>query len=324
MRHVLVTGGAGYVGSHVVRDLNEQGYRVTVYDNLSEGHREAVPGTRCVFADITDAERLEETLREHPVDAVLHFAAFAYVGESVIDPEKYYRNNVGATLQLLASMRKYGVKNILFSSSCATYGNPVYLPIDERHPQAPVNPYGASKRMVERILEDYRQAYGVRYVILRYFNAAGAHPDGSLGESHRIETHLIPLILKTLTGEQESVSIYGTDYATPDGTCVRDYIHVCDLARAHRLALERLAADSESICLNLGTGRGYSVKEVVGVCERVTGLKARVAYAPRRPGDPPLLTAANGRAKELLGFEPEYGLSDCVKTAWNWECSRKY
>jgi len=333
MKNILVVGGAGYIGSHVVRDLSEHGYHCIVYDNLSEGHREAAEATaglQCVFADINDAQKLNETFEKEAIDAVMHFSAFAYVGESVVNPEKYYQNNVSATITLLSAMRKFNVTNFVFSSSCATYGNPVYTPIDEKHPQKPVNPYGATKRMVERILDDYHNAYGLNYISLRYFNAAGAHPDGTIGESHRIETHLIPLVLKTLTGEKENVKIFGADYDTPDGTCVRDYIHVCDLAVAHRAALElitnrRFEASSNSYCINLGTGTGTSVKEIITAAEEVTGLKVPVINAPRRPGDPPALVAANDYARSVLGFDPKYtDIREIIKTAWAWEKNKRF
>jgi UDP-glucose 4-epimerase len=325
VKNILIVGGAGYIGSHVVRDLDEHGYHCIVYDNLSEGHREAVSGRQCVFADINDGEKLNEVLEKESIDGVMHFSAFAYVGESVIDPEKYYQNNVSATITLLSAMRKYDIRNFIFSSSCATYGNPVYIPIDEKHPQNPVNPYGATKRMVERILDDYHNAYGLNYVSLRYFNASGAHPDGTLGESHRIETHLIPLVLKTLTGEKENIRIFGTDYDTPDGTCVRDYIHVCDLATAHRAALELAAASNNSYCINLGTARGTSVKEIIAAGEEITGRKVPVKAAPRRPGDPPALVASNEYAKKILGFDPQYtDIREIIKTAWEWEKNKRF
>jgi len=322
---VLVLGGAGYIGSHVVRDLIDHHYNVVVYDNLSEGHRESVSVNYFIHADISDTLKLEETFQKYHIDAVMHFSAYAYVGESVINPEKYYKNNVNATINFLSVMLKYKVKNIIFSSSCATYGNPLYFPIDEQHPQKPVNPYGVTKRMVERILEDYDRAYGLKYIALRYFNAAGAHPDGSIGESHRIETHLIPLVLKTITGANANIHIFGTDYNTPDGTCVRDYIHVCDLAHAHRIALEKMLVDMESHCINLGTGTGTSVKEIISACEMVTGKKVPMLYAPRRLGDPPNLIASNSKAKEILNWEPKYkNIDEIIKTAWNWEKNKRY
>jgi len=324
MQNILIVGGAGYIGSHVVKDLCERNYHVIVYDNLSEGHREAAGGNDFILGDINDSNLLNKTFEENKIDAVMHFSAYAYVGESVENPEKYYKNNVAATINLLSSMLKYNVKNFIFSSSCATYGVPAYIPIDENHPQNPINPYGASKLMVERITADYNKAYGLQYIILRYFNAAGAHPDGSIGESHKIETHLIPLILKTLTKEKETVSIFGTDYETPDGTCIRDYIHVCDLAAAHRTALEMILSGVDSKCVNLGTGVGISVKEIISVCEKVTGMKVPVKITNKRQGDPPSLVASNKLAKEILDFKPSYDINNIIKTAWEWEKYRKY
>jgi len=323
-KNILVVGGAGYIGSHVVCDLNENGYHAIVYDNLSEGHREAVCVNDFVHGDINDGNALNRIFENNKIDAVMHFSAYAYVGESVENPEKYYKNNTAATINLLSAMLKYNVKNFIFSSTCATYGIPIYTPIDEQHPQNPINPYGASKVMIERILSDYNKAYGLKYIALRYFNAAGAHPNGSIGESHRIETHLIPLVLKTLTKEKNSIHIFGTDYETPDGTCIRDYIHVCDLAVAHRNALEMLLCNGESKCINLGTGIGISVKEIISVCEQITGLKVPAIYANRRPGDPPALVASNNYAKEILDFNPKYDIYGIVKTAWEWEKNRRY
>lgn len=318
-KNILVVGGAGYIGSHIVYDLNEAGYHVIVYDNLSEGHKEAVAGNDFILGDINDTDTLNKVFEENKIDAVMHFSAYAYVGESVEKPEKYYRNNVSATINLLSAMLKYNVKNFIFSSTCATYGIPIYTPIDEQHPQNPINPYGASKVMVERILSDYNKAYGLKYIALRYFNAAGAHHSGNIGEAHRIETHLIPLVLKTLTKERDSVQIFGTDYETPDGTCVRDYIHVCDLATAHKAALEMLLSGGESKCINLGTGVGISVREIISICEKVTGMKVPVVIVDRRAGDPPYLVASNKYAKEILNFNPKYDIYDIIKTAWEWE-----
>jgi len=323
-KNILVVGGAGYIGSHIVCDLSENGYHTIVYDNLSEGHKEAICSNDFVCGDINDSNTLNKIFDNNKIDAVMHFSAYAYVGESIENPEKYYKNNVAATINLLSVMLKYNVKNFIFSSTCATYGIPTYAPIDEQHPQNPINPYGASKVMVERILSDYSKAYGLKYIALRYFNAAGAHPNGNIGESHRIETHLIPLVLKTLTKEKDSIHIFGTDYETPDGTCIRDYIHVCDLAVAHRNALEMLLSGSESKCINLGTGVGISVKEIISVCEKITGLKVPAIFADRRPGDPPALVASNNYAKEILDFKPKYDIYDIVKTAWEWERCRKY
>lgn len=331
MPNILVTGGAGYIGSHVARDLAENGFHPVVFDNLSEGHREAVPGATLIEASIADPAALETVFARRRIDAVMHFSAFAYVGESVADPAKYYLNNVGATLVLFETMRKCGVHRFIFSSSCATYGNPRYAPpcfIDENHPQNPVNPYGRTKLMVEQILEDYRRAYDFRYIALRYFNAAGAHPDGTIGESHRIETHLIPLVLQAIKGTRPSVSVFGADYDTPDGTCVRDYIHVCDLAKAHRAALALLlneAAPPIGLAVNLGTEQGHSVREVIALCEEVTGKKAPVVEAGRRPGDPPSLVAKAELAKKVLSFSPDYtDMREIIKTAWRWEQERRY
>jgi UDP-glucose 4-epimerase len=325
MLNILVTGGAGYIGSHVARDLEENGYHAIVLDNLSEGRREACQGRTLVQGSIGDSAVLETIFSNHRVDAVMHFSAFAYVGESVTNPEKYYVNNVSETIALLRAMRNSGVHTFIFSSSCATYGNPEYIPIDENHPQNPVNPYGRTKLMVEKILEDYGAAYGLKYAALRYFNAAGAHPDGSMGESHRVETHLIPLALQAIKGVRESVSVFGSDYDTEDGTCVRDYIHVCDLAKAHRFALEALLNAGESMRLNLGTGRGHSVRQIIGVCEEVTGKKAPVTEAPRRKGDPPVLVACGAQARKTLAFSPDYtDIREIIKTAWQWETRRRY
>jgi len=321
---ILIVGGAGYIGSHVVHDLNEKGYQVIVYDNLSEGHREAVAVKDFICGDINDSNTLDEVFESNKIDAVMHFSAYAYVGESVENPEKYYKNNVSATINLLSAMLKNNVKKIVFSSTCATYGTPVYTPIDEKHPQNPVNPYGATKVMIERILSDYANAYGLNYMSLRYFNAAGAHPNGCIGESHRIETHLIPLVLKTLTGEKDSVNVFGTDYDTPDGTCIRDYIHVCDLAKAHRAALEIILSNGDSDCINLGTGSGISVKELISQCEKITGMNVPVKLSDRRRGDPASLIASNDYAKHKLDFNLKYGIDAIIKTAWDWERNRRY
>jgi UDP-glucose 4-epimerase len=324
MRNILVVGGAGYIGSHIVKDLCDNNYHVIVYDNLSEGHREAVSCSDFIHGDINDSNTLNSVFEKFKIDTVMHFAAYAYVGESVINPEKYYKNNVAATINLLSSMREYEINKIIFSSSCTTYGIPQYIPIDEKHPQNPISPYGSSKLMVERIIDDYHKAYGLQYMILRYFNAAGAHPDGTIGESHKTETHLIPLVLKTLTGEKESIDIYGDDYETPDGTCVRDYIHVCDLAAAHRISLEMLFSGKESRAVNLGNGIGFSVKEIIALCEKITEKKVPFRISGRRPGDPPFLTASGNYKKDLPDFKPQYDINAIVKTAWEWEKDKKY
>jgi len=321
---ILVMGGAGYIGSHTVRHLLDNGYSVVVADNLIYGHRAAVdPRATFVHADLLDTRSLDNLFKNNPVDAVIHFAAFAYVGESVVEPEKYYYNNVIGTVNLLHAMAAHNVKKIVFSSTCATYGEPQYTPIDEQHPQNPINPYGRTKLMIEQIFADYERAYGLQHIALRYFNAAGCAADGKIGESHSPETHLIPLVLKAITGERDSIKVFGTDYDTPDGTCIRDYIHVEDLALAHRLAVERL--DEYSGCINLGTGIGTSVKEIIAAAERVSGKKCPVEYAPRRPGDPARLFANNTKACEILGWNPQYtNIEDIIRTAWNWELNRRY
>ena len=321
---ILVTGGAGYIGSHTVRRLLDDGRQVVAADNLIYGHRQAVDA-RAVFvhADLADKYSLQRLFATYPIEAVVHFAAFAYVGESMAEPEKYYLNNVAGSLNLLAAMRAAGVGKIVFSSSCATFGEPAYLPIDESHPQNPLNPYGRSKLAVEKILADYHRAYGLKYIALRYFNAAGAAADGNLGESHRPETHLIPLVLQALAGRDKSIKIFGNDYDTQDGTCVRDYVHVEDLAEAHRLALEK--TDVFCGCLNLGTGVGASVKEIIAAAEEVTGRLCPTEYAPRRPGDPARLTADNKKAAQVLGWRPRHtDIREIIRTAWNWETNRKY
>jgi len=324
MKNILVVGGAGYIGSHVVRDLSENGYNTIIVDNLSEGHRESIGNNEFICADINDSSTLDQLFESHKIDAVMHFSAYAYVGESMENPEKYYKNNVSATINLLSLMIRHKIMKFIFSSSCATYGTPVYIPIDEDHPQNPINPYGATKLMIERILSDYSKAYSFNYITLRYFNASGAHPDCSIGESHRIETHLIPLVLKTLTKEKDAIHVFGSDYDTPDGTCIRDYIHVCDLASAHRNALELIFNGTESKCLNLGTGKGISVKEIISICENVTGMKVPVIYSGKRPGDPSSLVASNEYAKKILYFNIKYDIYEIIKTAWEWEKNKKY
>jgi len=318
---ILVTGGAGYIGSHAVRLFLEQGHDVWVYDNLSFGHREAVPADRLIVADLAERERLSAVLREKQIDAVVHFAAFAYVGESVEQPFKYYRNNVANTLILLEAMQATGVKKIVFSSTCATYGVPESTPITEATPQQPINPYGRTKLIVEGMLADAARAHGLGYAALRYFNAAGAHAGGGIGEDHTPESHLIPLILQTIMGQREAIHVFGTDYPTPDGTCIRDYIHVDDLAVAHLRALERLQPGM-GLQLNLGTGRGYSVREVIDICKAVTGCPLKVIEESRRLGDPPALVALASKAKEVLDWLPKYtDLHEIVETAWRWHRS---
>lgn len=317
-RTILVTGGAGYVGSHACKALARAGYTPVVYDNLSRGHREAVRWGDLVEGDLADRPRLAAALRETGAGAVMHFAAFAFVGESMRDPGLYFRNNVANTLTLLAAMAEAGVATIVFSSTCATYGDPDRVPIDEDHPQRPVNPYGESKLMIERVLDWHGRLAGLRWAALRYFNAAGADPGGEIGEAHEPETHLIPLALAAADGGP-ALRIFGTDYDTPDGTAVRDYIHVDDLATAHVLALRHLAAGGASAAVNLGTGRGHSVREVIAAIEAETGRRVRVEEAPRRAGDPPALVADPTRARNLLGWAPACSsLPTIVETAWRW------
>jgi UDP-glucose 4-epimerase len=318
---ILVTGGAGYIGSHAVRLFLARGHDVWVYDNLSLGHRKAVPAERLLAGDLAEVQRLDHALLMHRIEAVVHFAAFTYVGESVRDPGKYYQNNLVNTLGLMECLRRHGVGRFVFSSTCATYGVPERVPITEEEPQRPINPYGAGKLAVERALADYAAAYGWGYAALRYFNAAGAAPDGTIGEDHDPETHLIPIVLQAALGKRPHVEVFGTDYPTPDGTCVRDYIHVDDLAEAHLLALEALAP-GKGLCYNLGTGRGYSVREVIRTAEEVTGKRVPVKEGPRRPGDPPVLVASSDKAQRELGWRPRYAeLRPIVETAWNWHRS---
>jgi UDP-glucose-4-epimerase GalE len=315
-RPVLVAGGAGYIGSHTVRALGERGIEAVVLDDLSTGHRAAV-GSPLIEADLKDQAALARTFAEVRPRAVVHFAAKAYVGESVADPAKYYRENVLGTFTLLEAMRAAGCAQIVFSSTCATYGEPVRVPIDESHPQAPISPYGRTKLVIEHMLDDYARAYGLRFAALRYFNAAGAARDGSLGEWHDPETHLIPLVLQVAAGMREAISIFGDDYDTPDGTCIRDYIHVEDLADAHLRALDALQRGERSVVANLGTGRGYSVREVIETARRVTGRPIPARVVARRAGDPPRLVAGGDRAEKLLGWRAERaGLAEIVADAW--------
>lgn len=322
---ILVVGGAGYIGSHVNQALWAHGYETVVFDNLVYGHREAVCHGVLEIGDLADTGRLEEIFATYPIEAVLHFAAYAYVGESVTNPAKYYNNNVANTLHLLDAMVRHNVKTIIFSSTCATYGVPEQMPITEDMPQKPVNPYGASKLMVERILRDYHAAYGLDYCCLRYFNAAGADQVGELGESHSPETHLIPLVLAAAAGDQEGIQVFGTDYPTRDGSCIRDYIHVTDLADAHLRALDYLLQGGESTCLNLGNSTGSSVLEVIAAAEAVTGRKIPVVKAGRRAGDPAILVGSAEKARLVLGWTPQYGdIRTILSHAWNWYQHRRY
>jgi UDP-glucose 4-epimerase len=319
MSEVLITGGAGYIGSHVNKGLSAEGFDTLVLDNLVYGHAGFVKWGQFVLADLADMEQLRLIFRRHDIQAVLHFAAFAYVGESVIAPRKYYRNNVGNALNLLDAMMEFGVKKFVLSSTCATYGMPATVPIPETHAQVPINPYGRSKLMIENILADYDRAYDLHYVSLRYFNAAGADPEGDIGEWHVPETHLIPLVLDAACGGREAVQIFGTDYDTIDGTCIRDYIHATDLARAHILALRYLESGGTSTAFNLGNGNGFSVKDVISRAMEVTQREIRTAKAARRPGDPPVLIGDARKAGSELGWVPEYcDLDTIISTAWKW------
>jgi UDP-glucose 4-epimerase len=320
--NILVVGGAGYIGSHMVKMLAERGHHVVVYDNLSTGFREAVPCAEFIKGDLADAEALRRALALTRPDAVMHFASCIQVGESVQRPDRYYLNNVANTINLLNAMVAQNVKHFIFSSTAAIFGEPEYLPIDEAHPAKPLNPYGKSKWMVEQALADYDRAFGLRSVCLRYFNAAGADPSGLLGERHEPETHLIPLVLQAAAGRRSHIQVFGRDYDTPDGTCIRDYIHVVDLCAAHLLALDRLAAGGDSACFNLGNGAGFSVQQVVDAAERVTGRPIPVRDATRRAGDPARLVADAARARTELGWQPRYAdLAVIIEDAWRWERS---
>lgn len=324
MKNILVIGGAGYIGSHMVRMLAKQGYNPVVFDNLSKGHREAVANYPFELGDLGDKARLTEVFKKYGIEAVMHFAAFAEVGESVKEPSKYYHNNVAKVLDLLDALVENDIKYFVFSSTAATFGEPIHPKIDESHPQNPINPYGNTKLMVEKILADFDTAYGLKATALRYFNASGADDSGEIGESHNPETHLIPIVLQAAAGKRASIKMFGTDYPTPDGTCVRDYVHVNDLARAHILALEKMFKDNVSERFNLGSGNGFSVAEIVKEAKRITGIDFTVEKAPRRDGDPAVLVADSAKAERILGWKPQYNLTRIIETAWNWEQHRKY
>jgi UDP-arabinose 4-epimerase len=321
--NILVTGGAGYIGSHAAKALARAGHRPIVYDNLSRGHDWAVQWGPLVKGDTSHTDLIAQTLRTHQVDAVLHFAAFAYVGESMSDPGAYFTNNFVGSMRLLEAMRSSGVRDIVFSSTCAVYGNPQRVPITEDEPRCPVNPYGESKLMVEKLLRWYGEIHGMRWVALRYFNAAGADPEGETGECHDPEPHVIPLALEAAESPARPLAILGTDYPTPDGTAVRDYTHVADLAQAHLRALDYIGAGGESRAFNLGTGRGHSVREVIAAVRSVTGAQPATREAPRRAGDPPVLVADPSAARAALGWSAQLDLHDSVRTAWNWRVSRR-
>ena len=331
---VLVVGGAGYIGSHMVRLLLDEGYGVTVFDNLSRGHRDAVRAAEFVRGDLLRPDELCSLFRSRRFDAVLHFAARCYVGESMAVPGEYYRNNVVGTLNLLDAMLDAGVRRLVFSSTCATYGNPVSIPMTEEHPLEPVNPYGRSKLMIEQVLADCGAACGLQSIALRYFNAAGCDPDGRLGERHDPETHLVPLVLREAqrvrgggNPADTGLTVFGNDFPTPDGTCIRDYIHVSDLCSAHLAALRRLAGAEEGgfEAFNLGNGRGFSVLEVIGAARRLTGTDIRYTVGPRRPGDPPELVGSAAKARTVLGWNPRFDrLETILETAWRWQCVGRF
>lgn len=320
MKKVLVVGGAGYIGSHMVKMLLAAGHEVVTFDNLSAGYRDAVLGGEFVHGDLADAAALDALFARRDFAGVMHFASHIQVGESVSDPAKYYRNNLANTLNLLDAMVRHGARAFIFSSSAAVFGEPEYVPIDEAHPKRPLNPYGLTKWMVEQILADYDRAYGLKSASLRYFNAAGADPQGQLGERHQPETHLIPLVLQAAAGRRPHITVFGRDYPTPDGTCIRDYVHVEDLCQAHLLALQRLWAGAASAAYNLGNGAGFSVQEVIAAAQRVTGLPVPVVYGERRAGDPARLVADSRLAQQALGWVPRHAdLETIIAHAWEWQ-----
>lgn len=316
---ILVCGGAGYIGSHVNKQLNLEGYETLVFDNLIYGHREAVKWGNFILGDLSNIDEIEKVFAEYDIEAVFHFAAYAYVGESVEQPEKYYYNNVVNTLHLLHVMRKYHCKKIIFSSTCATYGEPGKIPVTENMEQKPINPYGKTKLAVEKIFEDYQKAYDLKYVVFRYFNAAGADPDGEIGESHHPETHIIPLILDAASGARPNIQVFGTDYETRDGSCIRDYIHVSDLADAHLRALHYLENGGSVEYFNLGNENGTSVLELIDAVKRETKKEFRVEISGRRAGDPAVLVGSSRKAERILGWRPQYtDIETIIRHAWHW------
>ncbi len=322
---ILITGGAGYIGSHFVKLMVNKGFEVIVFDNLSRGHIEAVPPkVKFIKGDLANPADLENVFIMFPIKAIVHFAAFAYVGESVEDPAMYYNNNVVGTFNLIQVAKNYGIKKFVFSSTCSLYGNPLTVPISEDEPLKPINPYASSKRIIETMLQDFDSAYGMKFMALRYFNAAGCSSDSTIGESHTPEPHLIPLVIKAALGERESIRVFGTDYDTPDGTCIRDYIHVEDLAEAHHKALKYLDEGKNSEIINLGTGKGYSVLEIIDEAEKITGARIKTEMTERRPGDPAILVADSSKALNLLDWKPEKKLNEIIQTAWNWHKDQRY
>jgi UDP-glucose 4-epimerase len=322
---ILVTGGAGYIGSHFVRMLQKNNKKIVIADNLSRGHIESIPqGVDFINVDLKDFSATESIFKHFNIDSIVHFAAYAYVGESVQNPELYYENNVVGSFNLIKAANKANVKKFVFSSTCSLYGNPVNVPISESETTKPINPYAYTKLFIEKILADFETAYGMKYVALRYFNAAGADFDGIIGESHNPEPHLIPIVLFTALKKREFVSIFGKDYNTPDGTCIRDYIHIYDLADAHLKALDYLEHGNKSDVFNLGTGSGYSVKEIIDSAVKITGIEIPYKISERRPGDPDILVADNKKAKNVLGWSPKYSLDDIISSAFNWHKNQKY
>lgn len=326
MKNILVIGGAGYIGSHTVKLLIDMGYNVIIYDNLSKGHKQVadILNVKLIVGDLGDRQKLKEVFETEKIDIVMHFAAFIEVGESVIDPGKYYENNVAKVINLLNQMVESNIKYFVFSSTAATFGEPVEKTISETHPQKPINPYGMSKLMVEHILKDFEKAYNLKSVILRYFNAAGADIEGMIGESHSPESHLIPLVMQAAKGVRDSIKIYGTDYDTFDKTCIRDYIHVYDLALAHILSMEKMVSENTSQDYNLGNGTGYSVREIIDTVKKVSNVDFKVVEEQRRAGDPAILIANPTKIISNLNFKAKYNLDDIIKSAWEWEKNKKY
>ena len=324
--NILVVGGAGYIGAHAVNLLKKEGYNPVIYDDLSKGHEEAagILDVKLIKGDLGDKNRIKEVLAEEKIEAVMHFAAFIEVGESVSSPAKYYNNNVSKVLELLDTMVESNVKYFVFSSTAATFGEPQSEKINEEHPQNPINPYGRTKLMVEEILKDYEKAYGLKSVVLRYFNASGSDENGIIGESHNPETHLIPLILQAVSGKRKSIKVYGTDYNTKDGTCIRDFVHVYDLAKAHILGMRKMISENTSLNYNLGSGEGFSVNELIEKAKEITGVDFTVENDERRAGDPAVLVADSAKAKKELGWDIEYDLNSIISSAWKWEQNRKY
>ena len=319
MKYILVCGGAGYIGSHCVEELLKKDYNVVVFDNLIYGHREFVEDVNFFEGDLSDINSIKECFKKYDIESVMHFSAYAYVGESVIDPEKYYYNNVVNTLNLLKVMKEYNVREFIFSSTCATYGNPEYMPLNEKHGQNPVNPYGNTKYFVEKILKDYERSYGIKHIIFRYFNAAGASLTKNIGEWHNPETHLIPLVLDAASGKRKNITVFGDDYNTSDGTCIRDYIHVTDIAHAHILGLEYLRNSQQSDFFNIGSEKGFSVYEIISKCEEITGKTIERVLGQRREGDPDILIADSTKIKKILNWKPRFSdIHTIIESAWKW------